>query len=275
MTQPKFSFGTTNFVAQQLEWKKGAGGWGAADPATNEYFSPIETFRERFGGLLGAVRELGFENVDLWTAHLNGAWATDEHYAIARDLLAEHGLGVTQIMGGFYTKEDLERSSEAAAAIGATVVGGIVTVPPEDIASLAPLLRERGVRVGFENHKEPTAETVLAQVEAVGEDDVVGTTLDTGWYGARGYDPLRAMDVLNGRILAVHLKDVPELDAHHSCAWGEGIVPIQQCIEKLLEIGYDGPYMIDHEPMDHDPSDECRRMLAQAREWLAVTDPAS
>jgi L-ribulose-5-phosphate 3-epimerase len=260
------SFGTTNYVAREVRWEKGHG-WPGADKATTEAFSPIETFRERFDDLLGDVRGLGFEGIDFWTAHLNGAWATDEHLAIANELLRERGLTVTQIMGAFYSVEDIDRGSRVAAALGAPVVGGIIDLPDDDLAGFLPTLRERGVRVGIENHMEPTAEQVLERVKAFG-DDTVGTTLDVGWYGARGYDPVRAIDVLDGHILAVHLKDVPELDAHHSCAWGEGIVPVERCVERLRANGYDGVLMVDHEPFDHDPSEECRQMLATLRQWL-------
>jgi L-ribulose-5-phosphate 3-epimerase len=262
----RISFGTTNYVAREVGFERGHG-WEKADRITNERFCPLDTFRERFGDLLSAVRGLGFDAVDLWTAHLNGAWATGEHYAIASELLREHDLRVTQIMGDFPTPESVLQAAEAAAAVGATVVGGIVDVAPADLAALAPTLRERGVRVGFENHDGASPEEVLGLIEAVGED-VVGATVDTGWYGAANYDPARAIEVLDGHILAVHIKDVPALDAHTSCAWGEGIVPVRRCAERLRELGYDGVFMVDHEPFDHDPSEECRRMLAAARDWL-------
>jgi L-ribulose-5-phosphate 3-epimerase len=260
------SFGTTNYVAREFRWEKGHG-WQEADRVITERFSPIETFRERLDELLGDVRGLGFEGIDFWTAHLNGRWATDEHLAIANELLSHHGLRATQMMGAFSSAEDIDHASRVAAALGATVVGGMFDVPSEDLAALAPTLRERGVRIGIENHREPTAEEVLARIEAFG-DGVVGTTIDIGWYGARGYDAVRAIDLLDGHILAVHLKDVPELDAHRSCAWGRGIVPVERCVQRLLENGYDGVLMVDHEPFDHDPSEECRQMLGSLREWL-------
>jgi sugar phosphate isomerase/epimerase len=262
------SFGTTNYVAREVRWEKGHG-WEGAERAATAHYSPIETFRERFDDLLSDVQGLGFEGIDLWIAHLSGVWATDEHFAIANELLAARNMRVTQVMGAFYSVDDLDGATRVAAAIGATVVGGMVEVGTPELAAFVPTLHERGVRIGIENHMEPTAEEVLARVQAI-DDDAVGTTVDVGWYGARGYDPVHALDVLDGQILAVHLKDVPELGAHHSCEWGEGIVPVERCVERLLEKGYDGVLMVDHEPFDHDPSEKCQRMLAQLREWVAT-----
>ena len=46
---------------------------------------------------------------------------------------------------------------------------------------------------------------------------------------------------------------------------GEGIVDIEACVRALQRISYDGVYAVEHEPEDHDPSEECRAM----RGWAA------
>src|SRR5439155_25867164 len=83
------SFITANYVAREVGWAMH--GWGHGDKATNEAFAPLETYGARFGALLDDVRRLGFDTVDVWGAHLNVDWATDEHVALARTLIDERG----------------------------------------------------------------------------------------------------------------------------------------------------------------------------------------
>ena len=36
----------------------------------------------------------------------------------------------------------------------------------------------------------------------------------------------------------------------------------------LDRVGYGGAYSVEHEPEDHDPSEECRAMREQLEGWL-------
>jgi len=94
------SFMTANFVARQLGYKM-SGGWGQGDTATNDYFRPLATFSERFDAMLAEIAALGFNAIDIWTAHLHYSWATPEHIEIARALLSKHKLRVVSYAGGF------------------------------------------------------------------------------------------------------------------------------------------------------------------------------
>ena len=60
---------TPSFVARQTGYAL-SGDWSVGDRATNEHYAPLETFEERFGELLALTRSLGFDAIDLWTAHL-------------------------------------------------------------------------------------------------------------------------------------------------------------------------------------------------------------
>jgi hypothetical protein len=39
-------------------------------------------------------------------------------------------------------------------------------------------------------------------------------------------------------------------------------------VRVLQRIGYEGAIAVEHEPEDHDPSEECREMLGERRTWL-------
>jgi sugar phosphate isomerase/epimerase len=252
---------SANYVAREAGYAMQ--GWGHGDRATNEAFRPLETYATRLGEILDDVRALGFDAIDLWGAHLHPSWATDEHIAIARELLARHDLRVASLAMWVSSLEELERACDIAAALGTTVIGGGLSV---DRDRVVPVLRERGVRLGIENHPERTPQEVL---DKAGADPDLGATVDTGWWATQGYDVVRAIEELADRIVHVHLKDVLSVgEPHETCRWGRGVVDIEACVRALRRLGYEGAYSVEHEPENEDPSDDCRAMRGQLEEWL-------
>jgi sugar phosphate isomerase/epimerase len=254
-------FMTANYVARETGWAMH--GWGHGDRATNDHFRPLETYEERLDEALDRIRALGFGAIDLWGAHLNPEWATEEHVAIARNALARHELEVATY-ATWVGPSNIERACDLALAAGTAVIGGGFS---GDIGAIVDALRARSVRLGIENHPEKTPDEVLAKIGAA--TDVLGATVDTGWFATQGYDPVRALEELREHVVHVHLKDVKaEGEPHETCPWGQGIVDIEGCVRALRRRGYTGALSVEHEPEDHDPSEECRAMLATLEGWL-------
>jgi L-ribulose-5-phosphate 3-epimerase len=252
---------TANEVARETGWAMH--GWGHGDRATNEAFAPLETYGERIDALLARARALGFEAVDLWGAHLSPDWAADEHVALLRDALARHRLAVATY-ATWVGPGNVRRSCELALALGTRTIGGGFS---GEVAALAPVLREHGVTLAVENHPERTPAEVLAKIAAGGGS--LAATVDTGWWGTQGYDAARAIEELGEHVAHVHLKDVlREGEPHETCAWGSGVVDIEACVRALERIDYAGALAVEHEPEDHDPSEEIRAMREQLEAWL-------
>jgi L-ribulose-5-phosphate 3-epimerase len=266
------SFITANYVGRELGFHV-TEGWMQGDRATNAYFQPLETFGERFDTLIGGVRSLGFESIDLWTAHLNWAWATPEHLAAAREVLAKHGMAVTSLAGGFgATRDEFAACCRVAVAMGTGVLGGSCQLLHSDRAAVVGLLKEHGLRLAIENHPaEKTPAAILAQI-GDGGDGTIGTAVDTGWWGTQGYDAARAIEELGDHVFCVHLKDVLAAGEHLTCLYGRGVVPIEECVRVLQRRGYTGSIGVEHEPFhphhSYDPSEECAAMLGMLRGWL-------
>jgi L-ribulose-5-phosphate 3-epimerase len=256
------AFMTANYVARETGWAMH--GWGHGDRATNEHFAPLDTYEERLVELMAQIEALGFDAIDVWGAHLGTDWATDEHLRIFNAVRESHGLSVATY-ATWVGPSNIERACELARGLGVEVIGGGMSGDP---AGLAPVLRGHGVRLAIENHPERTPAEVLAKIE--GGDGTMGATVDTGWWATQGYDPPRAIEELGPHVLHVHLKDVLAVgEPHDTTAWGGGIVDIESCVRALERIGYRGAYVVEHEPEDHDPSDECRTMREQLAGWLA------
>lgn len=256
------AFMTANLVARETGWAMH--GWGHGDRETNAAFAPLETFAARFGALLTDVRALGFETIDLWAAHLSPDWATDDHAALAREALGAHGIGVATY-GAWVGPGNVARACELARAIGTDTIGAGFS---GEASQLEPVLREHGVVLAIENHPERDPAELLAKIEAGG--GTMAATVDTGWWATQGYDPVCAIEELGAHVRHVHLKDVlHEGEPHETCPWGEGIVDVEACVRTLRRTGYAGAYTVEHEPEDHDPSEEIRVMRERLEGWLA------
>jgi sugar phosphate isomerase/epimerase len=262
---------TANYIAREIGFRMPQGllnSWGYADGTINERFQPIETFAERFDGLLRDIKALGFDALDLYTAHLHWRWATDEHLSIAQDLLRRHGLQVTSLAGGFgATPEELASACRVAQAVGTTILGGNTSLLASDRAATVATLKQHGQRLAIENHPEKTPEEILAKI-GDGGDGTLGTAVDTGWYGTQGYDAAEAIERLGDAVLIVHLKDVRASGAHESCRYGEGVVPVEECVRTLQRMSYRGSYTVEHEPDHFDPGPDCRAMRQMLQGWL-------
>jgi len=255
------AFMTANYVARETDWAMH--GWGHGDRATNERFRPLETYAERLDELFATVRSLGFETIDLWGAHLHPDWATDEHLTIASGLLAKHDIEVATY-AAWVDAGTIERACELARGVATRVIGAGAS---GELSDLVPVLRDHGVCLAIENHPERSPDELLGKI-ATG-DGTFAATVDTGWWATQGCDPARAIEELGEHVRHVHLKDVRAAgEPHETCRWGEGVVDVRDCVLRLEALGYTGTLSVEHEPEDHDPSEECRSMLEELQGWL-------
>jgi L-ribulose-5-phosphate 3-epimerase len=257
---------SANFVARQAGWQ--IADWGEGDRATNAWYAPLETYRERFDELLGTARSFGVDRVDIWGGHLNFEWATDDHIGIARELLDSHGLTVASY-ASWYGRDaaEFEANCRIAQAIGAPILGGGTSAWGRAPDEVIDLLERYDLRLAFENH--PQERTTQDMLDKIGDaPDRVGTTVDTGWWGTHGVRADEAIEALGDRVMHVHLKDVSEVGQHRSCRFGEGVVPLEACLTALERIGYDGGVSVEHEPFDEDPTDALHDDFRMLDGWL-------
>jgi L-ribulose-5-phosphate 3-epimerase len=262
------SFMTANFVARQVNYHM-TGGWSQGNDATDDYFRPIATFAERFDIYLADVRRMGFNAIDLWIPLLNPAWATDDHINQAARILQSHNMPVVSLAGGFgASPAEFEASCRLAKALNIPVLGGMTPLVMQDRPAVVGLLKEYDLKLGIENHPEKTPQELLDRIGTDGEG-VIGTAVDTGWFGTHDYDAALALRELRDHLFHVHLKDVLAPGGHETCRYGRGCVPIEACVEALKEIGYTGAISVEHEPESFDPTEDCIACREMLEGWLA------
>lgn len=273
------SFNGANFVAREIGYHM-PDGWGQGDSATQDAFRPIENFEERFDSIVGEIAALGFEALDLWTAHLHYLWATPEHIAAARRTLAKHNLQIVSYAGGFGgSLEEFRSACRLCAELNIPIAGGGTDLLENCRSDVVSALREFGIVFAYENHPEKSIEEILGKLGDGGED-VIGVALDTGWLATQNVDVVPALRAVAPRLKHLHLKDVKARRAeetgymlidmgHETCRLGDGIVPVEECARMLPEIGYTGAISIEHEPEEFDPRQDVKESATLVRSWLA------
>lgn len=256
---------TANYVAKEVEYRLSPFNWGVADRATTEAFHGPR-FAGKFRELLETVRSLELDAIDLWKAHLDPQVATDDMVGKAVDLLREYGIRVVSYSPSMHnvTEAQARRAFEVARAIGVPQFGG--GFDPRLGGMVDGLAREYGIRVGIENHPEKSPQEIIQKIGPYAA--TIGACCDTGWWGTQGYPAARAVRELGDHLFHVHLKDVKEAGTHHTVPYGDGVVDIAGCVTALQEIGYAGYVAVEHEPEDHDPTEETRRSLRILRDLL-------
>jgi L-ribulose-5-phosphate 3-epimerase len=262
------SFMSANYVARCVGYNM-TEGWGQGDKATNDYFQPLETFGQRFEEILTDIRAMGFEAMDLWLAHLHPDWATPDHVATAKLLLSKHNLKVVSLAGGFgNTPELFEKTCKQAAELGTKVLGGGTPLLQSDRAFVVKTLNRYSLKLGIENHPEKTPQELLDKI-GDGGNGTIGAAVDTGWFGTQGYDAAKALEELEPYLFHVHLKDVFKVGTpHDTCRFGQGVVPMEKCVQTLQRIGYGGALSVEHEPDHSDPTEDVKASFAMLRGWL-------
>ena len=132
----------------------------------------------------------------------------------------------------------------------------------ERFSLAVPEGKQRGLTVCFETtpHDEfalSSAEDCRAVLEQV---PGLGLVFDTANMLPAGEDPLSYYELLKDQIVHVHLKDVAltkssrtmwgeftaDGEKMNCCLWGEGVVPIDEIVERMIRDGYRGRFAIEY-----------------------------
>jgi sugar phosphate isomerase/epimerase len=118
------------------------------------------------------------------------------------------------------------------------------------------LAKEYNIKVAIHNHPGPknfywNPDTVLTAVK--GRSPLLGVCADVGHYVRSGLDPVACLKKLEGRIIALHFKDlVKDKDAKgkeimHDVPWGTGISNAKAMLAELKRQGFRGAFCIEYE----------------------------
>lgn len=126
----------------------------------------------------------------------------------------------------------------------------IVSEPkPDALDTVEKLVKEYGIKVAIHNHPKPSFYWDPAKVlAAVDGREGIGSCSDTGHWMRSGIDPLKGLQMLNGKIVSLHFKDLNEMgkDAH-DVPWGTGKANVKALLAELKKQNFKGVFAIEYE----------------------------
>lgn len=130
----------------------------------------------------------------------------------------------------------------------------VSTESTEIVADWESGAREFDIQVAFHHHggslDKPGYKVwhplyLLGVVES--RDRRLGIMADSGHWCVSELDPVKALRVLRGRVIGVHIKDKQANGAAADVPLGKGVVDIPAFLAELRAGGFDGPLLIEYE----------------------------
>jgi sugar phosphate isomerase/epimerase len=154
----------------------------------------------------------------------------------------------------------------------------IITESEGSIDVIEKLVREYDIRVAFHNHyqreNEPNYrlwDPKYVRALIANRDHRIGACPDVGHWQTSGIRAIDGLRILEGRILAVHLKDRPALGTgQHDVVFGAGISDIGGLLAELRRQHFDGHITIEYEWNWDDSVPDIAQCLGFVRGWAAA-----
>ncbi len=221
---------------------------------------------------LAEINKLGLHSVELFNAHFPLS-SSDADIAAMKSKTKALGI---QMMGHgvnpFTSDHEANRRwFEFAKKAG---IRNLSADPTEDaFDSLDKLCEEYQIRIAIHNHGPGARYDKVADVlNAVrGHHPLIGACADLGHYIRSAEDPVRVINLLEGRLYGIHLKDFAEQKAKtEGVILGKGHLDVVGVFKALAKVNFpaDGCLSLEYEENPEDP-------LADVQQCLAVADAAA
>ncbi len=200
--------------------------------------------------------------------------ASPEVIAKVKAKLKEHGLMAVAYGVVGLSKEEAEcrKVFEFAKTMGIRVIN---TESVDAIDTFEPLVKEYDIKVGFHDHpkreNDPSYKLwdpnyVLGLVKD--RDPRIGSCADTGHWMRSGLKPIECLQILKGRIVSSHLKDLNGIvRLAHDMPYGQGDGDISGILTEFQAQGFDGPISIEYEHKWEESLPDVTACIDFVRSW--------
>lgn len=223
-----------------------------------------------FDQALDYVKELGLHSVELFDAHFPLKSTAEQIDATKAKLKAAGVQALAHGVNPFSKDHEANRRwFEFAKRAG---IRNITANPSEDaFDSLDKLVAEYDIRIAIHNHGPGAEYDKVADVLTAikGRHPNIGACADLGHYIRSAEDPVRVINLLEGRLYGIHLKDFAEQKSQtHGVILGQGHLDIVGVFKALKKVNYpaDACLALEYEEKPENPLDDIRACLAAASE---------
>lgn len=133
------------------------------------------------------------------------------------------------------------------------------------------LAKEYNIKVAIHNHPGPKSfywnpDTVLAAVQ--GRSPLLGACADVGHWVRSGLDPVESLRKLEGRLIALHFKDLDQATlSGHDLPWGTGVSNARGMLAELKRQKFKGAICVEYEFNWEDSVPD----IAKSVQWFNAT----
>jgi inosose dehydratase len=226
------------------------------------------------------MQQLGIQTVEFFDAHYSSK-SNDEQIAAMQQKLAGRKLqALSHGVHGFSKNHEAnKRLFEFARRAG---IRNLTADPTEDaFDSLDELVAEYDIRIAIHNHgpgaRYDKIDSVLNAIK--GRHANIGACADLGHFIRSGEDPVRAIQLFEGRLFGVHLKDfdAPRGDAK-GCVLGQGLLDLPAVLKALDKVKFpsDACLALEYEEHPTDPVPQvqaCLQATQDAAKKVFATSP--
>lgn len=251
---------------------------------------------DRLGGAISDIKNAMFEGIEIFPKDLDCLSATQEKIGRLALLLKEQNIKVACIMAGFLESEEslhyAQRASDVAAALACD---RIFILPPArghvgfdmftDLCSrLADYAAMHGVLPVVHHHAGTVVQT-LAEIQVLfsGLDpSKVGLCFDCAHYLLFEDDLIGGIRKLGSLVRYVHLKDLVRRKEQRPSSvslsnvgreftdLGKGVINMNEVLEGLREIGYEGWLTVEIENRQYPPVEHVKMNSEYLRQLLSA-----
>lgn len=206
---------------------------------------------------------------------------SEKDIAAIRARIQEKGINPTFMNMGV-VKPGINEAESRKIFEGAKRLGiSVLVAEPEthgNMSELGPVMdvveklaKEYNIKVAIHNHPGPknfywNPDTVAAAVK--GRSPLLGACADVGHWVRSGLDPVACLKKLEGRVIALHFKDLNESTLQaHDLPWGTGVSNAKGMLAELKRQHFKGAICVEYEYNWENSSPE----IAKSAEWFNRT----
>lgn len=232
------------------------------------------TFREfkQPQQLVDFLKQLDIKYVNLKDFHL--PMNPPEDVAKTADFYRKAGLTITGGGTIYFPKdedEDIKAKFDYAKAAGFPMIIGSPT--HESIGRVESFVKKYDIKLAIHNHgtedkQWPSPHDILKVIGSM--DKRMGCCVDLGHAMRAGDDLPATLREVGPRLFDIHMKDLADKNSKESqVAVGEGVMPVKQIFQALIDLKYTGCVDLEYEINGKDPMPGVIKSIASERKTLA------
>lgn len=181
---------------------------------------------------------------------------SDDQIDELKEKLQEHEIMLVNYgVAGMSNPEEARAVFEFAAKLGVPAVTSNPNTQ-EEMDFIEELVKEFDIMMAIHNHprpEDPESDYKIWDPNHVaglleGRDPRLGISADTGHWVRSGVSPVEALQLSEGRIISLHLKDVEQFDREAvDVIFGTGVANVSGILEELTRQNFAGHISIEYE----------------------------